>query len=144
MKRTMTNLMIAAAMMATAGSASALTTANDRPTLDNKSIADLQPAATHEQAGSIVRDIQKSHSLLPKHPDASGILGCPGCHEDLNYSAIPRLPAGVHVSPKHPDSPVLVANGGGCKNGCLHGMSTGSLSTWQQIQLYISVFSWLS
>jgi len=130
MKRTMTNLMIVAAMMVTAGSASALTPA--KPTLDNKSIADLQPAATHE-AGSIVRDIQKSHSLLPKHPDAPGILGCPGCHENLNYSAIPRLPAGVHVSPKHPDFPVLVAGGGSCARGC----TNGSYSIIQQFQEYL-------
>ena len=78
MRRTMTNLMIAAAMMvAAAGSAPALTTPNDRPTLDNKSIVDVKATTTLEQRLDS-SDIQKSDSLSPKHPDAPGILVAPG------------------------------------------------------------------
>ena len=78
----MTNLMIAAAMMVVAaGSALALTTANDRPTFD-KSIVDVKATATLEQRLDN-SDIQKSDSLSPKHPDAPVLVapgGCPrGC-----------------------------------------------------------------
>jgi hypothetical protein len=78
MKRTMTNLMIAAAMLvAAAGSSRALTTANDRPTLDNKSIVNVKATATLEQRLDS-SDIQKSDSLSPKHPDAP-VLVAPNC-----------------------------------------------------------------
>jgi hypothetical protein len=69
MKRTVTNLMIAAAMMvAAAGSAPAMTTSNDRPTLD-KSIADVKATAMLEQPLDS-SDIQKSDPPSRKHPDA--------------------------------------------------------------------------
>jgi hypothetical protein len=101
----MTNLMIAAAMMvAAAGSAPALTTPNDRPTLDNKSIVDVKATTTLEQRLDS-SDIQKSDSISPKHPDAPGILVAPGggCPHGCNsYSIIQQfqdyLPAFMSLS----------------------------------------------
>jgi hypothetical protein len=106
MTRTMTKLMIAAAMMlAAAGSVPALTTTGDSQTPpDLKRLATTLSAATDEQqTDEKARTLEKFNPPSRRPSNGPVILVAPSCSEGC----------GTHLSP------------------------------WQQIQLYISAFSWL-
>jgi hypothetical protein len=88
----MTKLMIAAAILAAAaGSALARTTVNDRPTLDYKTMADIQLGATQEQRlAEEALPFEKPDWLSRKPSNAPVILmapsgGCPrGCTHGIS------------------------------------------------------------
>ena len=78
-------MIVAAMMVAAAGIAPALTTSNDRPTLDSKSIVDVKATPTLEQRLDS-SDVQKSDSASRKHLDAP-VLVAPSCSEGCGHGS---------------------------------------------------------